>query len=129
MEFKKYKTVLIIEDNSIDLFIAKEVIKKNNFAENIVSYNCVSDAFNYIESLTNDSSFPDIIFTDINLGNATGFEFIDLFNSLPKSKTKNTKIFVVTSSVDPRDIERVRLYNGAVTYKEKYIDPDFLASI
>jgi CheY-like chemotaxis protein len=124
-----YRTVMLIEDNAIDLFIAEEIIKKNNFAESIITYKCALQAFHYIQSIKENTDLPNVIFTDINLGESSGFKFIDLFMTLPKSKTDLIKIFVVSSTVDPRDFEKIKSYNIKIGFKEKYIDQDFLNSI
>lgn len=131
MELMKsnYKTVMIIEDNSIDLFIAEEIIKKNNFAENVLTYKCALQAFEFIMTIKDTNDLPSVIFTDINLGESSGFKFIDLFISLPKAVTDLVKIFVVSSTVDPRDFEKIKSYPIAIGFKEKYIDQDFLNSI
>jgi Ni,Fe-hydrogenase maturation factor len=68
-----YRTVMILEDNAIDLFIAEEVIKKNTFAENVITYKCALKAFEFIKTVKDTNDLPSVIFTDINLGESSGF--------------------------------------------------------
>lgn len=125
----KYRTVMIIEDNAIDLFIATKVIKNNNFAEKIINYDSAFDAFRHVQSVKEHSDLPDIIFVDLNLGDTTGFDFIELFLTLPKAIINAIKIFVVSSTVDTKDFERIKSYEIEIGFKGKYIDEKFLNSI
>ncbi|MFT6748321.1 MAG: hypothetical protein ACI9XR_001396 [Flavobacterium sp.] len=39
------------------------------------------------------------------------------------------QIFVISSVVNPRDLEKIKSYPIKIGFKEKYIDQDFLNSI
>lgn len=125
----KYRNLMIIEDNTIDLYITREVIKRNNFAKNITEFNCAVKAFDHFISIKNSDDFPEIIFTDVNLGINTGFDFLDLLVTLPKQKTHKIKIYVISSTIDPKDINKIYDYDFDITFKEKHIDQHFLDAI
>jgi len=106
---KKYKTVLMIDDNDIDGFVTKKIIEKSGFAKNVILKKSAVKALEYLKS--NDSSrknFPDIIFLDLRMPEMDGFKFLDEFEKLNNDSSNNCKIVVFSSSIDTDDYNRVK---------------------
>jgi CheY-like chemotaxis protein len=106
---KKYKTVLMIDDNDIDGFVTKKIIEKSGFAKNVILKKSAFKALEYLRS--NDSSgknFPDIIFLDLRMPEMDGFKFLDEFEKLNNDSSNNCKIVVFSSSIDTDDYNRVK---------------------
>ncbi|WP_396179504.1 hypothetical protein [Flavobacterium sp.] len=62
----KFKIVMIIDDNVIDLYIPSRMITKNNFGENVLQYTDAKEALKYLqENQENIEALPQIIFVDI----------------------------------------------------------------
>ena len=53
---QKFDNVMIIDDNSIDLYITSRMILKNNFATNILTYTSSEEALSYIKENQNTIS-------------------------------------------------------------------------
>jgi CheY-like chemotaxis protein len=58
-----------------------------------------------------------------------GWEFLDELIKLPNTSLNNTVIYVTSSSVDPRDIERVKEYELISNYILKPITPNDLEMV
>lgn len=131
MEIKttKFNKVMIIDDNNIDIFITKQILKKNAFAENIVTFNCPLEAFNYLESNDNEHFLPEILLLDLNLNGTTGFDFLDNFHSLPLKIKENISIYMVSSTVDPIDINKMKQNIYIKDFTEKHITEEFLNKV
>ena len=97
-----YSTCLVIDDNYIDNLVTRRLLEICNFAKNIILTESPEDA---IESLRNGTVVPDVIFLDIRMPLMDGFEFMKEFEKLAISK-KNIKIYLLSSSLDPLDIQR-----------------------
>jgi CheY-like chemotaxis protein len=104
-----FNDVLLIDDNEIDNFIASSIIGKLGMAKNIISKNSAEEALAYLaECLENNSSFPEIIFLDIRMPSMDGFGFLREFAKFPPTVHFACNIFILSSSVDSRDIERAK---------------------
>ena len=105
-----YSTCLVVDDNYIDNLVTRRLLEICNFAKNIILTESPNDA---IESLRNGTVVPDIIFLDIRMPFMDGFEFMQEFEKLDISKN-NIKIYLLSSSLDPADIQRSS-DNGYIT--------------
>ncbi|MGN7786645.1 response regulator [Niabella sp. 22666] len=55
---------------------------------------------------------PDIILLDIEMPVMNGWGFLNAFSSLPPEATRNTDIYIVSSSIDEVDQEKTRIYTA-----------------
>ena len=105
-----YSTCLVIDDNYIDNLVTRRLLEICNFAKSIILNESPTDA---IESLRSGTVVPDVIFLDIRMPIMDGFEFMQEFEKLDISK-KNIKIYLLSSSLDPADVQRSS-DNGYIT--------------
>jgi two-component system nitrate/nitrite response regulator NarL len=99
------KTILI-DDSDIDLFIQRRFLEVYNFSEQLLQYKSAEEALASLRKLDEESA-PDVIFLDLNMPEADGFEFLRDFNELPEGITNKSKIVVLTSSNSSKDREQV----------------------
>lgn len=125
----KFNTVMIIDDNNIDIFITTQVLINVNFAKNAITFNCALEAFKYISNIEIETDFPEIIFLDVNLNGISGFDFLALYETLPTCKKEKIRVYMVSSTVDPNDLEKINQNINVKGFCEKYITKEFLNSI
>ena len=89
------KSLMLIDDNDIDLFINKRLAEISEFANNIDTYNTAMGAY---EALARGNKIPDVIFLDINMPVMNGFGFLDKLGILPTETRKRLKVVVLSSS-------------------------------
>tara|TARA_R110002074_G_scaffold197610_6_gene364807 strand:+ start:80124 stop:80459 length:336 start_codon:yes stop_codon:yes gene_type:complete len=105
-------------------------MKEVDFAENIIVYNNGQEAVDGLKEIINEKGvLPDVIFLDLNMPIMNGWEFLDEYKNYQHDISKKTIIYIISSSVDPRDLERVKHYNQVNNYILKPITPDDLAKI
>lgn len=111
MEPYRYNLCLLIDDNFIDNFVTRKILETSNFAEKIVVIQSASEA---VAQLQAKAIEPDVIFLDIRMPLMDGFEFLKQYDELSLSGTKNPKIFMLSSSLDPVDF-RMSTQNKYIT--------------
>jgi len=126
----KFEKVMIIDDNYIDLYITNRLIIKNNFAKEVLPYDAAAEAIKYLQdNQENFSLLPQIIFTDIYMPGMSGFEFLEAYDSLNVALKKYCKVFIISSTIDDKDIERSLLDKNSTAFQVKPITKEFLDGI
>jgi len=98
-----YKTCLLIDDNYIDNFVTRRILESSNFADQIFVQQSATDA---IEAIRDGLIKPDVIFLDLRMPLMNGFEFLQEYDKLTDHDKTSTKIFMLSSSLDPVDVKR-----------------------
>lgn len=126
----KIKTCCIIDDDPIFIYGTKRMIKETDFCNSVIVFNNGEDALLGLkEAYKIDYELPQVIFLDLNMPIMNGWEFLDELIKLPNTSLNNTVIYVTSSSVDPRDIERVKEYELISNYILKPITPNDLEMV
>jgi CheY-like chemotaxis protein len=126
----RIKTCCIIDDDPIFIYGTKRMMKETDFCESIVVYNNGKDALIGLqESYEITHKLPQVIFLDLNMPIMNGWEFLDEFIRMPSDSLDTTVIYVISSSVDPRDIEKVKEYELISSYILKPITPNDLKTV
>jgi CheY-like chemotaxis protein len=116
--------ILLIDDDKINNFLNRSVIEKHCGNECVVSeFMNPEEAFDFLKacSLTNHENCPDVIFLDINMPEMSGFEFLEKMEA-ENVRLSNTKIFILSSSLDPNDIERSKSFLSVTDFISKPLD-------
>lgn len=120
----------IIDDDPISVFGMKRSMKKVNFAKTIEVYHNGQEAIDGITSMVEaGQQIPSVIFLDLNMPIMDGWEFLENFIKIPNYNTDSVTIFIVSSSVNPRDIIRAKEYSIVNNYILKPIKPEDLTKV
>jgi CheY-like chemotaxis protein len=88
------------------------------------------EALQFIKSnLSNTNVLPDYIFLDINMPFVDGWMFLEDFEQLKSKLAKPMTIYVVSSSIDPRDIARAKNNNNVSDYVVKPVTREKFAAL
>jgi CheY-like chemotaxis protein len=114
---KKIPLIGIIDDDTMYQFVLTSIINKNKLAENILSFSDGEKAIKYlVNNTTKIEKIPDILFLDVNMPIMDGWMFIEAYKRIKKEIIKKTKVFMLSASVNPIDIERARKINEISDY-------------
>jgi CheY-like chemotaxis protein len=105
---RKIKTVLLIDDDSINNFINARLIKKCKISDDVIVMSNGQEAIFYLkENLKKKEACPELILLDINMPVMDGFEFLAAFKNLNFSNKAEVSIIMLTTSSSPKDHERL----------------------
>ncbi len=103
------KSVLLVDDDKICNFITESTLTHLGIAKVVHSALNGQEALDLFNSyFQGDVAIPDIIFLDLNMPIMDGFQFIDAFKKLDFPKKENILIVVLTSSMNPDDIQKAK---------------------
>ena len=123
---------MLIDDSDIDNMVNKHILSKNMVADNIIVFTSANDALTYFsenKTTTDEMLIPKIILLDINMPIMNGFGFLVEFEKITADNLKNTKVIMLTSSVDPNDIRRSKDYSSVISFISKPLSLEHLDEI
>jgi CheY-like chemotaxis protein len=132
---KKINTILLIDDDKAINFITKMLIKKAEITDNIETVLNGQEALDY---LTNSGKYekedniypkPMLVFLDINMPVMDGWEFAEAYSKLTPEQKGDTKIIMLTSSLNPDDKERALKLSAISGFQNKILTMEGLTEI
>ncbi|MBT8185535.1 MAG: response regulator [Eudoraea sp.] len=127
---KKIQSSCIIDDDPIFIYGTKRIMKEVHFCDSILVYNNGQDAIEGLMELTaNGDVLPSVIFLDLNMPIMNGWEFLESFTKIPNHNLEEITVYIISSSIDPRDLEKVKNYKIVNNYILKPITPKDLESV
>lgn len=105
------KNILLVDDDQVFNFINQKVLKNMDIADEIHTALNGKEALDLLNGyLSGSRAIPDVIFLDLNMPIMDGFAFLEAFKRLNMPHKSKVSIVIVTSSTDPKDIERAKAF-------------------
>jgi CheY-like chemotaxis protein len=124
------QSIFIVDDDEVYKFIVKKIIEIKELADHVLTFSDGEKAYNYIkENKVKPNFLPDIILLDINMPIMDGFLFIEEYIKLKHEINKEIAIYMITSSIDPIDLERSKKYTDIKGFITKPISTEVLEKI
>lgn len=121
--------IALVDDDKIFQLTAFKTILATELTNQILQFENGEDALIFLKENQEDAQrLPDYIFLDINMPFVDGWMFLDDFSRLKSNLAKPMIIYMVSSSIDPRDMNRARSNANVKDYvikpvtREKFIE-------
>ncbi len=118
----------MIDDDQVNNFVCESIIRNEEFADEIISFEWAEDALKYLqqEAGQGKAHFPDLIFLDINMPGMDGWTFIEEYRKLPVPTTDHCLLFMLSSAVDRKDILTAKSNEEVKEFFSKPLSPEIL---
>jgi len=122
----------IIDDDKVYVNLVKKIIETKKLCKNLLIFKDGKESIEYFEALLQNLSeerIPDIIFLDLNMPVMDGWEFLDRFTKIKNKFGKVITLYIVSSSINPVDIDRAKTLSDVEDYLIKPVHIGALESI
>lgn len=126
---------MLVDDNEIDNLINQKMIEASGICEHIFTHSGAKSAIEFLKNIEKLAKgpvslyLPEIIFMDIDMPLMDGFQFLDEFDRLSDSIKNSCKIVMLTSSLNPQDMNRAKKNQFVLKYINKPLTQENLKKI
>ena len=121
------ETVCIIDDDSIYINLITKILELKKISKSVLVFKNGKEALDYFQSLVDHgdaNQIPGIILLDINMPIMDGWEFLDQFAAINEKLPERINLYVVSSSINLRDIDRAKSIDIVSDYITKPLNLD-----
>lgn len=120
---------IIVDDSKLDCFIAEKIIRNTGKGADIRSFTVAREALQYVSTTPVIEGEKTIVIVDIQMPIMNGFEFVEAFEKLPEDARKGYDIYMLSSSINENDLNRVNNYPSIIKFLNKPLTGNMLLSI
>ena len=123
-----FKFLMFIDDNEGTNYYNQFIIGELKIAEKTIFFEKAEEALQYLETIKkSETAYPDIIFLDINMPKINGWDFIEKYKQTEPKKI--SPIIMLSTSLSPRDREKVKKNPFVYGFWEKPLDEEMLIGL
>lgn len=123
------RKVYLIDDDDIFVLLTKKTILKVSADTEVEVFSDGYQAITHLwEIKDRKEQLPAIIFLDLNMPIMDGWGFLDEYQAIYSFMAAHTKLYIVSSSISPHELERAKNIIAVTDFiikplvKEKFLD-------
>jgi CheY-like chemotaxis protein len=121
------KKLIFIDDSPLDHFILKRILNKYQLEYEVMCTANGPEVVSFLEQNRQEvNKLPDVILVDLYMPGFNGWSFLDNIKHVYPKLAKPVRIYILSSSIDPQDMERSRQYTSVKSYIFKPITKEVL---
>lgn len=119
--------LLLVDDDEGMNYLHHRILEKSGLVRNVLVKNNGHEALKYLRD--NEDSLPELIFFDINMPVMGGWDIVEELIKVPLRNLENSKIYILTSSINPEDFDRAEKNQIVRGIIEKYLSEEKLRAV
>lgn len=124
------KKLIFIDDSPLDQFILKRILNRYKLTYEVKCTDDGEEVLSFLqEHKDNMTMLPDIILLDLYMPYFNGWKFLENVNNIYGSLTRPLKIYVLSSSINPSDIQQATRYPFVSSFIFKPITKEVLEKL
>jgi CheY-like chemotaxis protein len=124
------KKIIFIDDSPLDHFILKRILNKYKLAYEVSCTENGEEVLRFLKKYQHDKDkLPDLILVDLYMPKLNGWSFLEKMQHIYSSLAKLPKMFILSSSINPRDIHHARQYSCVNSFIFKPITKEVLEKL
>ncbi len=119
------KLACIIDDDNLYISLIKKIVDIKKLSETLLVFNNGKEALDYFTAIienVSQNAFPEIILLDLNMPVMDGWDFLTQFTKINSPIDIKTTLYIVSSSIDPYEIEKAKSFSLVTDYLIKPIE-------
>ena len=126
----KTPIIALVDDDKVFQLTTSRTIQAAKLTDRILQFENGEEALSFLkEHAMETDSLPDYIFLDINMPFVDGWMFLEDFATLKTDLQKDISIYMVSSSIDPKDVNRAKGNKNVQDYITKPVSREKLTEL
>jgi CheY-like chemotaxis protein len=126
MDVNTINTVMLIDDDPVSNKISQLFLRKHRWTAQVVTF---EDGQQALHALRTAQATPDVILLDVGMPVYDGWDFLEEYEKLPRETTGRCLLYLLSSSINPPDIQKAGNYRTVKAYLTKPLTPEDLEQI
>ncbi len=111
--------IILIDDDSISNLINQYIINACVPNHQLLICNSPLKGLECVMRLLNDNNSKSIVLLDIRMPELSGWELLDQLKPFANALSQNFRIYMLSSSIDPKDLRRANKHELVTGFFEK----------
>ena len=126
----KTPIIALVDDDKVFQLTTSRTIQAAKLTDRILQFENGEEALSFLKEHARETdTLPDYIFLDINMPFVDGWMFLEDFATLKTDLQKNISIYMVSSSIDPKDVNRAKGNKNVQDYITKPVSREKLTEL
>jgi len=119
---------MLIDDDPVSNKISQLFLRKHRWSAQVVAFEDGQQALQALQT-GGAPAAPDVILLDVGMPVYDGWDFLEEYEKLPRERTGRSLLYMLSSSINPPDIQKAAHYPSVKAYLTKPLTLEALEQI